>query len=154
MLEIGQSFPDFNLADQEGQQFNSQDLLGHWAAIYFYPKDNKAGCIREAKEFTDQVGAFMDKKTLLIGISPYSVKSQINYTAKHELGLTFLVDPDRSLCQAVGVWQKKKLYGKESFGVVRSTFLLDPEGVVREVWTKVKATGHAQAILAKLAELR
>jgi peroxiredoxin Q/BCP len=140
--------------DQEGQPFSRENLLGHWSAVYFYPRDNTSGCIIEAKEFNSLAKRFMDEETQVVGISTDSVKSHVSFKAKHHLGLTLLSDPEHQLAEPAGVWQKKKLYGKEIFGLVRTTFLLDPQGIVREVWTKIKVAGHAETVLAKLRELR
>ncbi|MDR1576904.1 MAG: peroxiredoxin [Deltaproteobacteria bacterium] len=152
MLEVGQLFPDFALTDQEGNPFTKDNLLGHWSVVYFYPKDNTSGCTLEAKEFTCLIDQFQAKKTLVVGVSPDSVKSHANFIASRELSLTLLSDPERVLSAAVGVWRLRKVCGRESYGVVRSSFLLDSQGVVKEVWTNVKAKGHAEAVLAKLGE--
>ncbi|MDR1608146.1 MAG: peroxiredoxin [Deltaproteobacteria bacterium] len=154
MLEAGQPFPDFALTDQDEKPFARKNLLGHWSVVYFYPKDNTSGCTLEAKEFTCLVDKFQEKKTLVVGVSPDSPKSHANFIAKQELGLKLLSDPEKELLQAAGVWRLKKVCGRESYGVVRSTFLLDSKGVIQQIWDKVKAKGHAEAVLAKLAELK
>jgi peroxiredoxin Q/BCP len=140
--------------DQLGQSFSKNDLLGHWAVIYFYPRDFGTSCSEEAKEFTSFAERISVKETLLVGISPNGVQSHVNFFYKNEVKVTLLSDPDHGLMEAAGVWQKKKLYGKETFGVVRCTFLLDPKGIIREVWTKAKAKGHARAVLTRWRELR
>ncbi|MDR2141961.1 MAG: peroxiredoxin [Deltaproteobacteria bacterium] len=154
MLEIGQPFPDFTLTDQAGQPFSRSKLLGHWAVVYFYPKDNTAGCSLEAKDFTCLADQFKALKALVVGVSPDSVQSHVNFIAKQELGLTLLSDPEKTLLEPAGVWQLKKMCGREYYGVVRSTYLLDSKGLVKAVWAKVKAKGHAEAVLAKLRELK
>ncbi|MDR0547916.1 MAG: peroxiredoxin [Deltaproteobacteria bacterium] len=154
MIEIGQPFPDFALENQAGEKFTRKKLAGHWAVVYFYPKDNTAGCSLEAKDFTCLVEKFKALKTAVVGVSPDSVKSHANFMTKAELNLTLLSDPEKSLLTAAGVWRLKKVCGRESYGVVRSTYLLDSKGLVRAAWDNVKAKGHAEAVLAKLSELK
>ena len=153
MLQAGKPFPNFQLPDQNEQLHSLQDFAGKWLVVYFYPRDNTSGCTLEAKSFTDLAGQFADHGAVIVGVSPDSVKSHCGFIAKHGLGITLLSDPERALLEAAGAWQKKKLYGKEHMGVVRSTALVDPQGVVREVWTKVKAAGHAEEVLARLRQL-
>ena len=152
-MEKGKSFPQFSLPDQNGVMRGPGDYAGKWLVVYFYPKDNTSGCTLEAKSFTDLAGQFADLDAVIVGVSPDSVKSHCGFIAKHGLGVTLLSDPEHALLEAAGAWQKKKLYGKEHMGVVRSTALVDPQGVVREDWTKVKAAGHAEEVLARLRQL-
>ena len=152
-MEKGKAFPQFSLPDQNGVMRGPGDYAGKWLVVYFYPKDNTSGCTLEAKSFTDLAGQFADHDAVIVGVSPDSVKSHCGFIAKHGLGITLLSDPEHALLEAAGAWQKKKLYGKEHMGVVRSTALVDPQGVVREVWTKVKAAGHAEEVLARLRQL-
>ena len=153
-MEKGKPFAQFSLPDQNGVVRGPGDYAGKWLVVYFYPKDNTSGCTLEAKSFTDLAGQFADEDANIVGVSPDSVKSHCGFIAKHGLGITLLSDPEHALLEAAGAWQKKKLYGKEHMGVVRSTALVDPQGVVREVWTKVKAAGHAEEVLARLRQLR
>lgn len=152
-MEKGKPFAQFSLPDQNGVVRGPGDYAGKWLVVYFYPKDNTSGCTLEAKSFTDLAGQFADHDAAIVGVSPDSVKSHCGFIAKHGLGITLLSDPGHTLLEAAGAWQKKKLYGKEYMGVVRSTALVDPQGVVREVWTKVKAAGHAEEVLARLRQL-
>ena len=152
-MEKGKPFAQFSLPDQNGVVRGPGDYAGKWLVVYFYPKDNTSGCTLEAKSFTDLAGQFADHDAVIVGDSPDSVKSHCGFIAKHGLGITLLSDPEHALLEAAGAWQKKKLYGKEHMGVVRSTALVDPQGVVREVWTKVKAAGHAEEVLARLRQL-
>ena len=152
-MEKGKPFAQFSLPDQNGVTRGPGDYAGKWLVVYFYPKDNTSGCTLEAKSFTDLAGQFADLDAVIVGVSPDSVKSHCGFIAKHGLGITLLSDPEHAMLEAVGAWQKKKLYGKEHMGVVRSTVLVDPQGVAREVWTKVKAAGHAEEVLARLRQL-
>jgi peroxiredoxin Q/BCP len=154
MLEIGQAFPDFELRDQDSKPVALKSLLGSWAVVYFYPKDNTSGCSLEAGEFTRLAENFKALKAKVVGVSPDSVESHACFVAKKNLGVTLLSDPDKTLLKAAGAYRLKKAFGKEGYGVVRSTYLLDQKGVVREAWDKVKASGHAQAVLEKLKELK
>ncbi len=153
-MEKDKRFAQFSLPDQNGAVRGLGDYAGKWLVVYFYPKDNTSACTLEARDFTALAGEFAAEGAVVVGVSPDSVKSHSGFAAKQELGVTLLSDPEHALLEAAGVWQKKKLYGKEHMGVVRSTALVDPQGVTREVWTKVKAAGHAEEVLAKLRELR
>ena len=154
MLKIGQPFPAFNLQDQTGQPHSLADYAGQWAVIYFYPKDNTSACTLEAQDFTAQASNFKALRTTVIGVSPDSVKTHANFTTKKELGITLLSDPTHQLLESAGVWQKKKLYGKEYLGVVRTTTIIDPQNRVRELWSQVKVPGHVDKVLARLTELQ
>lgn len=154
MLETGKPFPDFRLPDQAGAEHSLADYTGEWLVVYFYPKDSSSACTLEALDFTAMAPRFAALKTPVLGVSPDSVKSHAGFTAKKELGITLLSDPEHALLGAAGVWQKKKLYGKEHMGVVRTTALVDPGGIVREVWSKVKVPGHVKVVLARLEELK
>ena len=154
MLEPGSPFPDFSLPDQSGGGRRLADYAGRWLVIYFYPRDNTSACTLEAVDFTALAPKFAERETAVVGVSPDSVKSHAGFTAKKELGITLLSDAEHTLLEAAGVWQKKKLYGKEHMGVVRSTYIVDPQGLVRAVWTKVKVPDHAETVLAKLTELQ
>ena len=154
MLEPGSPFPDFFLPDQNGETHRLADYAGQWLVAYFYPKDNTSACTLEAIDFTSAAPRFTALQTAVLGVSPDSIKSHAGFAAKKDLGVTLLSDPEHSLLAAAGVWQKKKLYGKEHMGVVRSTCIVDPKGLVRAAWTKVKVPDHVEAVLAKLAELQ
>lgn len=154
MTAVNEKFPDFALLDQNGQTRRLGDYAGKWLVIYFYPKDNTSACTLEAQSFSFLLKDFGEEGAAVLGVSPDSVKSHAGFADKKELTLTLLSDAERALAVATGVWQKKKLYGKEYMGVARSTFLVDPSGVVREAWSKVKAAGHAEAVLERLKELR
>lgn len=153
-MEKEKPFVRFNLPDQNGVMRSLDDYAGKWLVVYCYPKDNTSGCTLEAREFTALTEAFAAEGAAIVGVSPDSVKSHCNFVAKQNLGIALLSDPEHALLEAAGVWQKKTMCGKEYMGVVRGTALVDPQGVTREVWSKVKAAGHAEAVLARLRELR
>ena len=154
MLEKERKFPDFALQDQNNIPHSLKEYVGRWLIVYCYPKDNTSACTLEAHDFSCMTAQFLDEGAHILGVSPDSVKSHAGFVEKQELSVTLLSDPEHTLLEATGAWQKKKLYGKEHMGVVRSTFLVGPDGVVREVWTKVKVPGHAEAVLERLKELR
>jgi peroxiredoxin Q/BCP len=153
-LKIAHPAPEFTLADSAGTKWSLSGLRGKWVVLYFYPKDNTGGCTREAIDFTESLPAFRKKGAVIIGISPDSPESHAGFIAKHGLRVELLSDPDHVVCSQYGVWQKKSLYGKEYFGVVRTTVLVDPEGIVRHVWEKVKVAGHAAAVQERLDSCR
>ena len=150
MLQVGTKAPDFTLPDKNGAPVRLSDFLGKKVVLYFYPRDNTPGCTRQACAFARNYGAFEEKNTVVIGISKDSVKSHQNFIAKQNLPFLLLSDPDRQAIEAYGVWQEKKLYGKVSMGVVRSTFVIDENGVIEKVYPKVKPDTNAAEILEYL----
>lgn len=151
MLEVGAPFPDFSLEDQDGKTVSKSDLLGQKTIVYFYPKDDTSGCTAEACEFRDLMPRFTGAS--VIGVSPDSVKSHRKFADKYSLNFTLLADTEQALCQAVGVWVEKSMYGKKYMGVERTTFLLDEQGTVVRVWQKVKPQGHAEDVRSALDTL-
>ena len=152
VLSTGDEAPDFCLPDQDKNDVCLKDLEGKWAVLYFYPKDDTPGCTTEAIGFTRQLQAFTGANTTILGVSPDSPESHCDFIEKHDLKLTLLSDPEHEVLTLYGVWQLKKQYGREYWGVVRSTFLLDPQGAIAHVWRNVKVKGHVEAVQAKLAE--
>lgn len=152
MLEVGTKAPEFTLPDKEGNLVRLSDFLGKKVILYFYPKDNTPGCTRQACAFARNYGAFQEKNAVVIGISKDSAASHLKFAQKYELPFVLLSDPELQAIQAYGVWQEKKLYGKVSMGVVRSTYLINEEGVIEKVMPKVKPDTNADEILAYLAE--
>ena len=150
MLTAGNKAPNFTLRDQTGKEVSLSDFLGKRVVLYFYPKDNTPGCTRQACAFAGTYAAFQSKDVAVIGISKDSVESHLRFAEKYGLPFTLLADPDRVAIEAYGVWQEKKLYGKVSFGVVRTTFLIDEKGIVQRVMPKVKPDTNAEEILAEL----
>ncbi len=153
-LEIGMTAPGFCLPNQDGRDACLEDFSESWVVLYFYPKDNTRGYIMEAIDFTMSLGDFEALGTAVIGVSPDSTKSHKDFCKKHGLTLTLLSDPEHEVSEKYGVWQVKKIYGKESAGIVRTTFLIDPKGKVAHVWRKVKVDGHIDAVKKKLTELK
>ncbi|MBN1496742.1 MAG: peroxiredoxin [Spirochaetes bacterium] len=153
-LQEGMPAPDFTLPDSDGNAMALKDLRGSWVVLYFYPRDNTSGCTTEALDFTARVPAFKRLKASIIGVSPDSRASHLKFMGKLGPGLTLLSDVNRRVLSRYGVWQLKKLYGKESYGVVRSTFLIDPSGVIRRIWEKVRVNGHAEEVLDALKQFQ
>lgn len=150
MLQEGTKAPDFSLADKDGNMVSLADFAGRKVIVYFYPRDNTPGCTRQACAFAGLYGQFEKLGVKVIGISKDSVKSHQNFAAKHELPFILLSDPELQAIQAYDVWKEKKLYGKVSMGVVRSTYVIDENGVIEKAMEKVKPDTNASDILAYL----
>lgn len=150
MLEIGSKAPEFTLKDKEGKEVSLSDFLGKKVVVYFYPKDNTPGCTRQACAFSGLYKEFKNKNVEVIGISKDSVSSHQKFAEKHNLDFVLLSDLELDAIKAYGVWQEKKLYGKVSMGVVRTTFIIDEEGNIEKVMPKVKPDINASEILAEL----
>ncbi len=154
MIEVGNKAPDFCLPNQDDVEICLRDLAGKWVVLYFYPKDNTPGCSTEAIDFSAKKAEFEDLGAVILGVSADSTKKHRNFIEKKELSITLLSDEEHQVLEAYGVWQLKKNYGREYMGIVRSTFLIDPDGVLRAKWEKVRVKGHVEAVLEKLKELR
>lgn len=150
MLKTGDTAPEFGLPNSEGKLICLKDFRGKWVVLYFYPKDNTSGCTKEALEFTGLRSKFEGMMAAIIGVSPDATESHRKFRERHALTITLLSDPDHEALEAYGVWQLKRMYGREYHGVVRSTFLIDPEGKIAQTWTKVKVKGHAEAVQCAL----
>jgi peroxiredoxin Q/BCP len=149
VIQEGQPFPDFTLADQNGEVMSKSNLEGSEAVIYFYPKDDTPGCTTEACEFQSAVSDLHKAgKTgfRVIGVSPDAVKSHKKFADKYKLEFTLLADVDHTLAEALGVWVEKSMYGKKYMGVERTTFLVDRSGLIKKIFNKVKPEGHASQI--------
>lgn len=151
---IGMPLPPFDLESSEGRRLGPRDLKGSWTVLYAYPKDNTPGCTQEACDFRDNWGRLTALGVKVFGISRDSLKSHAGFIEKYALPFPLISDPDKVLLTALGAYGKKVLYGKETEGIIRSTFLVDPEGVLRHAWPKVSVQGHVEAVLARLEELR
>ena len=150
MLEIGAKAPDFTLSDKDGNAVSLSDFLGKKVVLYFYPKDNTPGCTRQACAFAASFEAFKSLDVVVIGVSKDSVASHAKFAAKHDLPFILLADPELEAIRAYDVWQEKKLYGKVSMGVVRTTYVIDENGMIEKAMPKVKPDTNAAEILAYL----
>lgn len=147
MPAVGDVAPAFSALDQNGKTVNLSDFAGKTVVLYFYPKDDTPGCTREACGFRDEFQAFTKKNVVILGVSPDDSAKHTKFIAKYELPFTLLADPEKALCQAYEVWKEKNMYGKKSFGVVRTTFIIGPDGKIANVFNNVKVDGHIAKVL-------
>ena len=152
MLEVGTKAPDFQLPDQNGDMHRLSDSAGKKVILYFYPKDSTAGCTKQAVGFAELNDRFLEKGAVVVGVSKDSVKSHKNFETKYELPFTLLSDKELEAIQAYDVWKEKKMYGKVSMGVVRTTYIIDEEGVIVKAFEKVKAADNPADMLAELEQ--
>lgn len=153
MLDIHTPAPAFALPDQAGNIVKLSDFKGQKVVLYFYPKDNTPGCTKEACAFASAYNGFKEKNVTVIGISKDSVKSHQKFADKFQLPFLILADPDLEAIQAYDVWKEKKLYGRTYMGILRSTYLIDEDGIIQHVYEKVDPTTHAQTILEDLKNI-
>ena len=146
-IDAGDKAPAFALPTDGGGTLSLKDCKGKMLVLYFYPKDDTPGCTLEAQGFRDRVEDFKKAGAMVVGVSKDSVRRHDNFKAKHKLPFALVSDADGTLCKAYGTWVKKKLYGREYFGIDRATFLIDEYGVVRKAWRKVKVKGHVADVL-------
>ncbi|MFR9495442.1 MAG: thioredoxin-dependent thiol peroxidase [Rikenellaceae bacterium] len=146
-LQVGELVPEFEVTTQDGTKFGLEELKAERTILYFYPKDNTSGCTVEAKNLRDGRDQLIENGFRIVGVSPDSEKSHQNFCAKHELNFTLLSDPDKSLCEAFGVWVEKSMYGRKYMGVLRTTFVIDTQGRVERIFEKVDTKNHYQQIL-------
>ncbi len=151
MLETGTKAPDFTLPDQNGALHSLKDYRGQKVILYFYPKDNTAGCTKQACGFAELYPQFTEKGAVVLGVSKDSVASHKKFEEKYHLPFTLLSDTEKTVLEAYGVWQEKKLYGKVSMGVVRTTYLIDEQGIIVKAYGKVKAAENPAEMLKVLA---
>jgi peroxiredoxin Q/BCP len=154
MSALGKPFPAFSLLDDQGATVTEKDFQGKWTVLYAYPKDSTPGCTTEACDFRDNFARVKKLGAQVYGISRDSLKSHQNFITKQELPFRLLSDPETSLLKALGSFGKKIMYGKEVEGIIRSTFLIDPKGVLRHAWPKVSVKGHVDAVLETLKALQ
>ena len=153
-LKIGNKAPDFKLPETSGETVSLKDYKDKWLILYFYPKDSTSGCTTEAVDLTGSLPEFKRLNASVVGISPDSCKSHQKFITKHDLAVTLLSDEEKKVMEKYGVWQLKKMYGKDYMGVVRTTFLIGPDGKIKHIWNNVKVSGHVEDVLAKLKELQ
>ncbi len=142
--------PDFKLADETGKVRSLAEFRGKPVVLYFYPKDDTPGCTKEACSFRDDYGVYANAGVVILGVSPDSSKSHTKFKEKYNLPFTLLADEGHKICELYGVWGLKKQYGREYYGVMRTTFLIDANGVIKRVFPKVKPEGHSAEVLAAL----
>ena len=154
MIQEGKKAPDFELPSSEGGDVKLKDLRGKTVVLYFYPKDDTPGCTREACAFRDNQASLRKKGVVVLGVSGDSLASHDKFKAKYKLNFPLLSDPDKAVAKKYGAWGEKVLYGKKTVGMIRSTFVIDAEGVVRKVFPRVKVDGHADKVLEAVSTLQ
>ena len=153
LLEEGTKAPDFELPDEHGKPHKLSDYFGKTIVLYFYPKDNTPGCTKEACNFRDDYRVYDDHGIVILGASPDSPTRHTNFKNKYNLPFTLLADTDHEVSDLYGVWQKKKMAGREYYGIKRTTYLIGPDGKILKVFKKVKPAEHSQEVIAVLKEL-
>jgi peroxiredoxin Q/BCP len=154
MLKIDEKAPEFCLPNQDDVEICMRDLRGKWIILYFYPKDNTPGCTTEACDFTNAVADFSELDAIILGVSADSTKKHRNFIEKKELGITLLSDESTEMMQEYGVWQLKKNYGREYMGIVRTTLIINPEGIIKSIFQKVRVKEHVAKVQAELETLK
>lgn len=146
----GAKAPEIVLNNAYGKKVKLSDFKGKQVVLYFYPRDNTPGCTLEGRDFSALLPQFKKKNAVVIGVSPDSEKSHCGFIEKHGLTVDLLSDPEHAVLEKYGVWQEKSLYGKKHMGIVRTTFLIDANGIIKKIWNKVKVNNHAQEVLESL----
>ncbi len=149
-INIGDKAPDFTLAKNGGADLTLSSLKGKKVVLYFYPKDDTPGCTKEACAFRDSHQVFSNKNTIIIGISKDPVSKHEKFIQKYDLPFSLVSDEEGKVCESYGVWVEKNMYGRKYMGIDRATFLIDADGVVQEIWRKVKVTGHIEKVIEKI----
>ncbi|HOJ17588.1 MAG TPA: thioredoxin-dependent thiol peroxidase [Ignavibacteriaceae bacterium] len=152
MIEVGKKAPAVKLEDQNGNEINLADYKGKKVVLYFYPKDNTSGCTKEACNFRDSFPKFKGVKAVIFGVSPDSVASHKKFAEKYDLPFSLLADPEKKVLEAFGVWKEKSMYGKKYMGVERTTVIINEEGKISKIFSKVKVEGHTEEVLSALGE--
>ena len=151
---IGKKAPEFCLPDKDLKQHCLKDYKGKWVVLYFYPKDNTSGCTKEAVGFSEKKEEFEKLNAVIMGISKDSPKSHAKFIEKHNLKILLLSDEEHKVLESYGAWGIKKNYGKEYYGTIRSTFIIDPDGIIRKAWKNVRVKDHVENVLVSLKELQ
>ena len=150
LVDLGKKAPAFSLKDQDGKTRRLADYAGRPVVLYFYPKDDTPGCTKEACAFRDNLPRFKPSKAVVLGVSILDEASKARFAEKYDLPFPLLADPDHSVAEKFGVWQKRSLYGRTYMGIARTTYLIGPDGKVAKRWDNVKVDGHAEAVLDAL----
>ena len=150
MLEEGTTAPDFELVSDSGERVRLSDLRGRPVVLYFYPRDDTPGCTKQACGFRDEYARFRERGAAVLGVSPDTEESHARFKEKHSLPFTLLADPDHEAAEAYGAWGERKLYGKTSMGITRSTFVIGPDGTIAKAMRGVRPQGHAEEVLEAL----
>lgn len=153
-LQVGTEAPNFKGVIDSDIEISLYDFRGKWVVLYFYPKDNTSGCTREACDFRDNYERITKFNAEVIGISPDSIKSHKNFKSKYNLNFHLVADPEKEICKTYDVLGEKSMYGKKYLGVVRSTYIIDPKGIIRYVNPKVSVDGHVDEIIKELTNLQ
>ena len=151
--KVGIKAKNFTLPNQEGKLHTLKEYLGQWVVLYFYPKDDTPGCTVEACQFRDNFPKFKRSQTVVLGVSVDTVKKHAKFATKYELPFTLLSDEEKRVVELYGVWAKKKFMGREYMGILRTSFLIDPEGKIAKVYEDVKPSGHAEEVLRDIKAL-
>jgi peroxiredoxin Q/BCP len=150
MLKIGMKAPDFKLKNENGKDISQKDFDGKIIILYFYPKDNTSGCTAEACDFRNHIKMFEKKNSVIIGISKDSVQSHLKFKEKFDLPFNLLADESLEVIKKYGVWKEKSLYGKKYMGIERTTFIIDEKGLIKDIFYKVKVSGHIEEVFNKI----
>ncbi|NMA97400.1 MAG: peroxiredoxin [Phyllobacteriaceae bacterium] len=151
-LKPGDAAPDFTLHLDDGTTVSKADLKGRYAVLYFYPQDDSGGCVDENIEFSERLERFAELGAAVYGISPDDLQSHVKFRAKYGLKVQLAADPERKVIESFGLWQLKKLYGREFMGLIRTSFIIDPEGKIARIMRATRIKGHAEKALAALGE--
>ena len=150
VLKIGDNAPDFTLKSDDGQSITLSALMGKRVVLYFYPKDNTSGCTTQACDFRDNLSRLQGQDVVVLGVSRDSLKSHTKFRGDHSLNFPLLSDEGGEVCEAYGVWVEKSMYGRKYFGIERTTFLIDAQGKIAHIWSKVKVPGHVEEVIGVL----
>jgi len=153
MLKENNKAPQFTVPDQNGNNISLSDYKGKWVILYFYPKDMTPGCTTEACNFRDEYSVFQQKDIVVLGVSKDSIVRHKKFEEKHELPFPLLSDENGVICEGFGVWQEKSLYGKKYMGIVRSTFLIKPNGIIAKAYSKIKVKDHVEELKTDLQSI-
>jgi peroxiredoxin Q/BCP len=152
-LELNTKAPDFTWTNENDEKINFSNYTGKWIVLYFYPKDNTSGCTKEACDFRDNMERISSLDAVVLGISPDSIKSHKNFTEKFNLNFSLIPDPEKEICNLFNVMGEKSMYGRKYMGVIRSTFIISPDGLISKIYSNVKVDGHAGKVIEDLTEL-